>query len=328
MGLLEGFPLWYGMDVEQTPDFTWDLTGEFSSSAVSFDVDNLVLGATTDPYVPTYYWWGGCSPTSGGMLVGWWYQQPEYDYLWSCDLSTWDPDDISDPLNPTGIAAMIASAEHIAQGIDEGYTYEDDGAGWWEGHDPNCMADFLHTELGGTSGSDIAPGLEAFTHWDNPATTDLNEWYPADAYLEYTEWWEEGSDDFQMSDLAGDIDANHPMLINLMTYYGAYGGWIGHTIAVYGYLDNPGLTDDWMAVRDTWSDGLFAAPAGSYIDGDGIEWWPYDLLDGSSYDNTWDWEVTGGVYYHVYPQPEPGTLVLLALGLPGIAWWRRRKGTK
>lgn len=295
-----------------------------ASGAGDFDVATLSPGAEkpicgTNPLggVPEYTWWYGCSPTSGGMMVGYWDGRPGYGNLFDGDASVWGGN------CATGTKSMVAGCAHIA-------------AGSWVGHDPDCIADFMHTVGGGTYSDGIRSGLEAYCEWDHPGTA-INESYQATATLHDGPYWGGtlGYDDFK-----AEIDADRPVLIDVLCYHPSYGDWIGHSIVGYGYQDDmfqvkvpaPGdvrydLTVGGMAVMDTWSNGTAGSQWSDWnggivnpiIDG-GVEWWPFIDFLGSSYLAVADWMVSDAVALVV---PEPTTLALLAVGLFAV---RRRRG--
>jgi hypothetical protein len=88
----------------------------------------------------------------------------------------------------------------------------------------------------------------------------------------------------------------------------------GHSVVAFGYEDNPGTTDDWFAVRDTWGDGSTGATSvsiGAKTSG-GYEWWPWITSQSGSF------YVYGGIVF--IPDsgppgaPEPGSMVLFLIG--------------
>ena len=71
-----------------------------------------------------------------------------------------------------------------------------------------------------------------------------------------------------------EIEAGRPMHAGVTC--GSNGDAWGHSVVVYGYKDNPGFDDDWIAVRDTWYDGNSDGTDGitATVEGD-IEWWKW-----------------------------------------------------
>ena len=197
----------------------------------------------------------------------------------------------------------------------------------YQGHPANCIADFMQTAGGSTTGQNIATGLSAWT-----AYVGLS------ALVSYSGVQ---SDAFGYTIFKNSIDAGRPMLLNLSTVL--TGDLKGHTVLAYGYQDNmfnltirtgsghqiisvPGF-----AVMDTWENGVgpgrqaeWKNSSGATIyglrDSNGVEWWPFlDLTMSYGYDfsNLWDWEIFSGVFYAPVTthMPVPPTLVLLGSGL-------------
>ena len=89
------------------------------------------------------------------------------------------------------------------------------------------------------------------------------------------------------------------------------------------------LTVGGFAVMDTWSSGIsnswwldwsygYVDPI---IDGDGVEWWPFIDILGSSWTNEPDWMITDAVTLDVVPEP----MSLLLFAVAGLAAARRRR---
>ncbi len=279
--------------------------------------------------MPKYNWWGGCVPTSAGMIFGYW-NDPDLYPFYDGDASVWSGASYSsNPADnqPSGTAAMIASWGHVHEGELADYNTSM-GCGKWtpDLRDADCIADFMYTNNGSTTSSAALYGMKAFALWDNPATEDVNESVKVTTGIYWT---------FQSLDpwdvFRAEIDAGRPSVVLLRA------GTTGHAIAAYGYT-----TDGYIAVRDTWNDGVSNAPTGSYIDGDGVEWWPWNPTwtpSSSSYSySTVDMWVSGDIAYgatnwtvdsiitlDAKAVPEPGTMVLVLLGVGGLAAWRRRR---
>jgi len=267
--------------------------------------------------MPSYYWWGGCSPTAGGMIIGYWNDPDRYP-LYDGDATVWS----GDSYNPAGsapnaTAAIVASWEHVHEGDLLGYDTSR-GRGHYDrfSRDANCIADFMGTDDGGT-GFGVMDGLEKFAAWDNPDTA-LNE--SVKATCDYYLYRFAASPDDVWAQYLLEINAGRPAIVNLSA------NSIGHSVAAYGYLDNPGTDDDWFAVMDTWSLGAGAGsqdPPGRYIQS-GVEWWRWKPYD-THYDSTWDWRVDFMTTFDAEPTPEPATLALMGAGLVGIALRLRRR---
>ena len=330
--VLQGVPNYGPVGPQATqPD---DVLASLEVATLSPDAAIPVFGGNPLDDVPEYVWWYGCSPTSGGMVIGYWDGRPGFGDLYDGDASVWSGD------GNTGTRSMVASTAHITAGAENGMTYGD----WqnslsYPNHEdnPDCIADFMHTQNGGSFSYDIAAGLEAYAAWDNPATA-ANESYPAVADVIDVPFW---GGTFDYPDLQTEVDAGRPVLLNMMTY--ANSAWRGHTVVAYGYQDDmfdinvplPGgtsanLTVPGFAVMDTWANGIGqsnwldwgGSTVNPVIDGNGVEWWPFIDLKGSSYTESWDWMISDAVTLNVLP--EPATLSMLAIGGIGLALRRRR----
>ena len=83
---------------------------------------------------------------------------------------------------------------------------------------------------------------------------------------------------FTLDYLKTEIDAARPMHVGVkgdQLDTDPRNRW-GHSVVAYGYEDNPGTHDDWIAVRDTWLDGDSNGYDGivAKVEG-GIEWWKW-----------------------------------------------------
>lgn len=262
--------------------------------------------------VPEYTWYYGCSPTSGGMLMGYWAGKGYTQLL---------PGVTNPMVQSTGVNAAIASSAHI----NAGGTY-----GTYTGHTADCIADFMQTANGSTSGPNIASGLAAWTSYVGLTATTT---YSEVSYYSGT---------FSYAVFVSEINASRPMLLNLVTYAASYSAWVGHTVLAYGYQDDmfhikiwngtsyENITVAGFAVMDTWENGTGQS---SWEDWEGklvtaiiindVEWWPYVDLTGYSYSNLYDWQIVSGVTYQLVPVPP--TLVLLGSGLLILLRSRRQK---
>ena len=178
------------------------------------------------------------------------------------------------------------------------------------------IADFMGTNpsTGGTSAGGMINGLAAFAASDNPDTPEFCESVEATIT---TSWYRFGNDDV-WADYIAELEAHRPAMVNLSRSGG------GHSVAGYGYLDNPGTSNDYFAVMDTWAPGLSSqGPPGAYIDGNGVEWWPWRPYDGT-YNSTYDWRVDFQIALDAIPAAEPTTLVLLFTGGTMLLLRRRR----
>lgn len=252
--------------------------------------------------VPEYSWYYGCSPTSGGMLMGYWAGKGYTQLL----------PGVTDPMvQSTAVNNAIASSAHI----NAGGTY-----GTYTGHTADCIADFMQTANGGTSGPNIASGLAA---WTSYVGLTAKTTYSEVSYYSGT---------FSYAVFVSEIIAGRPMLLNLVTYASSYSAWVGHTVLAYGYQDDmfqikvytsagyKNITVAGFAVMDTWENGVDYSDwydwNGNLVTAliiDGVEWWPYVDLTGYSFSSLYDWQIVSGVSYQLVPVPP--TLVLLGSGL-------------
>ncbi len=254
--------------------------------------------------VPLYYWYYGCAPTSGGMLIGYW-DARGYNLV-DGDISTYN----------AAAKNAIATVDHVNDywGVD--------GPG---SHADNSIADFMDTSVdpasdGGTydisynGNSGIAQGLTDFAAWDNPDTVGVNESYAFTAVTERTTARPDlnPTGNFGFTDVINEIDQGKPLIINALLPIG------GHSFVVYGYQDNPGDTNDWVAVYDTWADGTTAS-VGAKTES-GHEWWLWDIVNTGGVDNYY---FVSATTFSAPGAPEPGSMILFSLGT--LMMWRKRR---
>jgi hypothetical protein len=257
--------------------------------------------------VPEYLWYHGCSPTSGGMLMGYWAGHGYADLL---------PGVTNPMVQNQAVNYAISSPEHSVNDT-------------WQGHQANCIADFMYTIKGGTYGSNIASGLASWTNY-----VGLN--VQTAAYMNVSLY----GGTFDYTAFQNEIDAGRPMILNVVTDIS--GSTVGHSVLAYGYQDNmfnlrvqtrtgfQTITVPGFAVMDTWENGVgpwrqaewqsWSGMTCGILDGNGVEWWPFldsTLTYGNDFGNLWDWEVFSGVFYDPDPvhSPVTPTLVLLGSGL-------------
>jgi hypothetical protein len=339
LSLLPLFLAWTGSASAQLAPVEYaPLDNPLDAVSISPDAATRVLGANPITGVPTYEWYYGCGPTAGGMVIGYWDGKPGYGNLFYGDASVQTP----------ATDAMIASQAHITAGAENGYTYGDwHNSASYPNHEanPDCIADYMHVVDAGCNYTDVGPGLEAYVEWDNP-TTPINESYEATAGLKEDPLF---GGSLSYADLKAEIDADRPVILGVHTYLSP--NWWGHAIVAYGYQDDmfvvfsaglwANVVVPGVAVKDTWtagttygsewildsdSDGEPDSYYESYIDGNGVEWWPYYTISdagGYSFSYYWDWMVGEAITLDIMPVPEPATMALLALG--AVALLARRK---
>jgi hypothetical protein len=242
-------------------------------------------GVTTLPYgVPEYHWWNGCSPTAAGMLFACWDTHMGKE-LYDGDSASWDKVnmDMSNPAHYADEHNMVASWDHYQAGQDKGLTYgswDRNGNGVVDASDQaawNCLADFMRTEDGGTSRSNMAQGFIDYAFWNDPSTPAFESYY-ASATTDWSATWAE---------YGSEIDTGYPVHV----------GITGHSILGFGYWTGmtPWHTEptDFVVNWTTWGGGW-----------DGL--WGLVEFD----------EVYAFTTLRVgQPTPEPATCVLALLGL-------------
>ena len=154
---------------------------------------------------------------------------------------------------------------------------------------PDCLADFLDTIDGGTLVPEIPAGLKNFVEWTDPSPTNpLKKGYDCTTWASYAPAYQAGGA-LDISTVTHEIDAGRPVMLTVYAY-----GAGGHSIACYGYQPNMfeirvQVVNDYeneltygVAVHDTWATGTSdtgwhdwsGGTISSYIDGNGVEWWP------------------------------------------------------
>jgi hypothetical protein len=224
-----------------------------------------------------FAWWD--MPTGGGKVN-----------LYDGDATIWGSPSSGTSTNPddfVGTHRMVASWEHKQAGIDLGLTY-----GSYQNHTANCLADFMKTEDGGTSRSNMAQGFIDFAMWDDP-TTAICESYNATAWTDYTSPY---GGSFTYDVYTDWIDDGKPLHLGLN----------GHSVLAVGY-DPDDLQENFICWT-TW---------GSW---DLTKWY----WDGSG-EGQDDMFVYGATFLEVgAPVPLPSAVLLGMLGM-GVAGFRLRK---
>jgi len=259
--------------------------------------------------VPEYHWWLGPSPTAAGMLFAYWdthlgksnlytFHDGDSTYWDMLHMNWGDQDDYGrngvDPTRATH--SMVASWEHFQAGQALGMAYgswdrngnhvvdETDRAQW------NCLADFMRTEDGGTSRSNMAQGFIDFAAWDDPETT-ASESYEATAWTDWSETWGE---------YTSEIDAGYPVHVGIP----------GHSILGFGYWNDP--------------EGVYGPEATDYV----VNWTTWRGSAAGKYGLIEFSEVYAYTVLRVGNPviPEPSSFILLGAGAVSLLayTWRRR----
>ncbi len=223
---------------------------------------------------PSYDWVYGCSAVSAAMIAGY-YDRGDYTNLYTgptdngrmplTDTSwpTWSDGYSTYPSNPL-IASRNGTDGRTSRGSIDDYWVRyghagpdpyNTGSGWSQHQWIDAVGDFMKTSQAAYDNSD---GATAFYTWDNtpdPLTcADMEDYniayrdgtygrklfYEARGYT-VSECYNQLTDNnisggFTFAKFKSEIDAGHPVLLNLA----------GHSIVGYGYSGNT------VYIRDTW----------------------------------------------------------------------------
>lgn len=181
-------------------------------------------------------WWNGCGPTTGAMLFGYW-EEHGFDSFPGRhrDLPAGYPNTSSNPADFADARGVIASWAHRQAGIDLGYSY-----GSYRNHYPDCIADWMTVNNGGTTYGAIAEGIENFALWDDPDTPEIES-----RRFEVTT---SSSLTPSYGDYCAEIDAGRPVPITLD------GDGSGHAVLGVGYNNTQGRQD--IVLLTTWAWGV------------------------------------------------------------------------
>ena len=230
---------------------SWRVGGPYDNNA-----ENIVRIYDTPPPqqkilsgVPEYEWRRGCSPTSAAMLMGYW-DQNGYPNLWAGTPPTMNnPANDADPVNIVieEIGDLMGTSTSPPGSNDYGNTDP--------GNIDNGMRDFAKAQ-------------------DSSYKFKAGNKYASDRWKHGGSWFE----GFSFEYLKREIDADRPMHVGIKANQldpQPTDRW-GHSIAVYGYQDNPGTDNDWVAVHDTWPDGNSDGDDGIIAKVEnGVEYWKW-----------------------------------------------------
>jgi hypothetical protein len=234
----------------------------------------------TLPEVPDYQWNYGCGPTAAGMIMGYWDRQGKSQLVGDADtvapLSS-APQSVERPSREhrgadayaTGppdsnavVDALIASVGHHRDywAHDLGPLKGADVDPKLANHNRDSLADYLETSYGRLANGSTDQTMLQF---------GLRRW----AKDHGASGWYAGPNDTRptFAKLRDDINNGAPVLLSV-SLDGTGGD--GHGVVAYGYVDF-GPEDRWVAVRDTWNDGLSLGrrKVEARLDENGVEWW-------------------------------------------------------
>lgn len=229
--------------------------------------------------VQPYLWYNGCGPTSAGMIIGFWDAHGFGNLI---------PGTNSWSTNQTAVKAMIASPGHISDyalynGVDDSSysspypdmsTLNPSGA-----HANNCVADFMQSSF---SSRGNLYGWSYFTDQDAGLQGyAAYKGYQSSVYHRYygLNLWTE---------TMNFLNAGKP--VEFLVDSDGNGG-TDHFVTIIGYDNTPGALR--YECYNTWDMST--------------HWYNYGPMTSGT-----PWGVYGGTFFT--PVPEPGTLVLLAIG--------------
>lgn len=220
---------------------------------------------------PSYDWVFGCSAVSGAMIAAW-YDRGSYPNLYTgptnggvmpltdTSWSTWSDGSVTYPNNPLVASHNGIDGRAIKGSIDDywvsyGSTANDPYIGAWTQHAwGDAIGDFMKTSQSAYGNTD---GSTNFWNWtslpsqltcadmvsNNIHTTDgtygRKLFYEARGYTVtdcYNQKTDNNSGGFTLANFQAEINAGHPVMLNLA----------GHTIVGYGYSGST------IYIRDTW----------------------------------------------------------------------------
>lgn len=220
---------------------------------------------------PSYDWVFGCSAVSGAMIAGY-YDRNGYPNMYAgptnggvmplTDTSwpTWSDGYESYPNNPLVASHLGVDGRAIKGSIDDywvsyGSTASDPYIGNWAQHTwSDAIGDFMKTSQSSYSNTDGSTHFYNYTDISDPLTCSEMEYYEIDhldgtygrkLFYEargytvtdcYNQKTENNAGDFTLADFQAEINAGHPVLLNLF----------GHSIVGYGYSGST------IYIRDTW----------------------------------------------------------------------------
>ena len=239
---------------------------------------------------PSYSWVFGCSAVSGAMIAAW-YDRGSYPNLYTgptnggvmpltdTSWATWSDGSVTYPNNPLIASHNGIDGRTIKGSIDDYWISYGSGAndpyitGGWPQHSwGDAIGDYMKTSQSAYDNSD---GATTFYTWktnpepltcadmvsnsidDEDGTYGRKLFYEARGYT-VTDCYNQKTDNngggFSLADYKAEIDAGHPVLLNLE----------GHSIVGYGYSGST------VYIRDTWDNDpavVYTMPWGGSYDG-------------------------------------------------------------
>ncbi len=221
---------------------------------------------------PSYNWFYGCSAVSAAMIAGY-YDRGSYTNLYTGPTNnglmpqtdtgwpTWSDGYSTYPSNPL-IASRIGTDGRTARGsIDDYWVYSNhpgpdpyETGGWSQHQWTDAVGDFMKTSQAAYGNVDGATVFHTWSNDSSPLTcADMEThavavkdgtygrklFYEARGYTVtdcYNQKTDNNAGGFTLAKFKSEIDAGHPVLLNLA----------GHSIVGYGYNGNT------VYIRDTW----------------------------------------------------------------------------
>lgn len=260
---------------------------EYQEEREASKITNQPMGTIAN--FPSYDWVYGCSAVSAAMIAAY-YDRGDYPNLYTGPTNNglmpltdtgwpvwYDSNNDDYPSNPL-IASRIGTDGRTMRGSIEDYwvLYEHAGpdpyvtGGWAEHQWTDAVGDFMKTSQAAYDNMDGGTSFYSWTSSPDPLTcadmvdNDISDddgtygrklFYEARGYTVtdcYNQKTDNNNGDFTLAKFKNEIDAGHPVLLNLA----------GHSVVGYGYNGNT------VYVRDTWSSdpsAVYSMPwGGSY----------------------------------------------------------------
>jgi len=244
---------------------------EYQEEREASKITNMPMGTIAN--FPSYDWVYGCSAVSAAMIAGY-YDRGDYTNLYTgptgnglmplTDTSwpTWSDGYSTYPSNPL-IASRNGTDGRTSRGSIDDYWVRyghagpdpyNTGSGWSQHQWIDAVGDFMKTSQAAYNNSDGATSFYAWTSSSSPLTcadmvsnniADIDGTYGRKLFYEargytvtdcYNQKTDNNAGGFTFAKFKSEIDAGHPVLLNL----------VGHSVVGYGYSGNT------VYIRDTW----------------------------------------------------------------------------